>query len=480
MIDLRDTTFIIPIRIESQDRAFNFQYVIQYLCNNFETNIFVWESGPKPYGQEILRKINKGPTKITYWFEETNDSTFHRTRLLNSMLVECKTKIVVNYDCDILLEPSTYVSAADAIRTGKAHVVYPYFKGMSQKKIYRTTLRSNLLEEQKHIPENSVCGHCQFFNRKAYIEGGMENESYISYGNEDVERMERFQKLGYKVIWLDAYVFHIEHARGPNSGKDNPHFENNELVYKKLSVLSPNELRAHYKTVKYLKKYNMPTITLLTYSDANFRDKQRALIARAKELNVADNYVETTREMLEKTSFYEDNKAMLDQQRGSGYWRWKAFFILETLKIMNESDILLYMDSGDWLSTSPRDFLVRKMRNHDILLTEGGYHNSAYCKKDVFVAMDCDTDRYHNALQVEAGIIVCKKTPTTIHLMEEWLHWCMIHNMVDDTPSVGKNADDFVEHRHDQAILSLMQVFHDIPKTKEMRQFVNCNWEPKT
>ena len=35
---------------------------------------------------------------------------------------------------------------------------------------------------------------------KAYIEGGMENENFIAYAPEDVERYHRFVKLGYRVV----------------------------------------------------------------------------------------------------------------------------------------------------------------------------------------------------------------------------------------------------------------------------------------
>lgn len=477
MLDLKDTTFIVPIRIESTDRAFNFQYVIQYLCRNFETNIMVWESDKKPIASEILRRINPYKTKIKYWFEKTEDSTFHRTRLLNEMLADCKTTIVVNYDADILLEPSTYLKACEAIRSGQAHLVYPYFLGESQKKVFRTTLRSNLLEEQKHHPARSLCGHCQFFDRKAYIEGGMENESFLSYGAEDVERMDRFRKLGYKVIWLDdCYVYHIEHSRGPNSGKDNPHFEANENLFNDLSALDPDQLRAHYKTVSYLKKYMPHPIWFLTYSDENYAQSQKKLEARAKELNTADLFIHWNRHALMQTEFYTQNKTLLDEKIGAGYWAWKPYLILEALQAsMAENDLLVYIDSGDWISSSFREFIIRKMRTHNILLTEGGHPNSAYTKRDCFVSMGCDEKRYWDAMQVEAGIFVCRKNDVTIHLVKEWLNWCIQPAVVMDAPNIMENALDFVQHRRDQSILSIMKELHKIECTQEMRQFINCN-----
>src|SRR3990167_2895320 len=149
MIDLKDTTFIIPIRVESADRTWNIQYTIGYLCRNLETNIFIWESSKTSHVAEILKRIRPFKTKITHWFEKTDDPTFHRTRLLNEMLWEVKTPVVVNYDCDIILQPSSYSKARNAVLAG-GDLVYPYFFGKSQRKIYRHTMVPDITEELKH------------------------------------------------------------------------------------------------------------------------------------------------------------------------------------------------------------------------------------------------------------------------------------------------------------------------------------------
>ena len=43
MKDLSNATFIIPIRIESEDRLRNVLTVVYFLLNNFDTNIIVKE-----------------------------------------------------------------------------------------------------------------------------------------------------------------------------------------------------------------------------------------------------------------------------------------------------------------------------------------------------------------------------------------------------------------------------------------------------
>lgn len=274
-IDLTDTTFIIPVRIDSRDREFNLSFILKYLTDNFDTNIIVKESDDAPRARSIVRELinssNIDPYRsdnlisdgIKYIFEENSDITFHRTRLLNEMLMMADTKVVVNYDCDVFMLPEAYVEARNAVLAG-ADLVYPYFEGESQVKVEvsdRDFLNKPqfLLDCAKNKVNDrlwgSRYGHVQFFNREAYIAGGMENENFLSYGAEDSERFFRFQKLGYKVERLGNYIFHLEHARGHNSSNSNPHFKHNDDLFREMMYLSADQLRGYYNTVDYLKKY---------------------------------------------------------------------------------------------------------------------------------------------------------------------------------------------------------------------------------
>lgn len=476
MIDLRDTTFLIPIRLESRDRAWNFQYVIQYLCRHFDTKILIWESDKRSIVPEILRQVRTFNTKITYWFDYCEDSIFHRTRLLNEMLAEVKTPVCVNYDCDVVLDIPMYVKSRDAILNG-ADLIYPFFFGKSQRKIYRHSMSTDITRPLPIEEAQAEYGQVQFFNTDSYRKGGMENENaFLSWAPEDKERCIRFQKLGYKVQWLDGLVYHIEHARGINSGKTNPHFENNEREWKRIEAMNPKELKEYYDNAPYLKKYKMPKVILATYADKNYEQQQKRLVQRAQELRTIDEAFTFDRDRLEKSDFYQENKSLLDHPKGAGWWVWKPFFILESLKMMEENDILIYIDCGDWISSNFKDFLIRRMRNCDVLLTDGSNKQSEWCKKDTFVLMDCDNYHCQEALQLEAGIIVCKKTDWTIKFISEWLKWCCAPECVTDMPNVhGENYPGFTEHRHDQAILTNLKTKYTMRSTSEMRQFINCN-----
>jgi hypothetical protein len=114
-IDLTKATFIIPIRIESQDRLRNVITTTAFLLENFDTNIIIKEvDSESVFSRDalpILNDILDEEIAVTHIFEESNEPLFHRQKVLNEMVVESKTEIVVNYDCDVLLPLDSYHEA---------------------------------------------------------------------------------------------------------------------------------------------------------------------------------------------------------------------------------------------------------------------------------------------------------------------------------------------------------------------------------
>ena len=209
--------------------------------------------------RSLLEKIDRKATTITLFYEQNDNEIFHRTRLLNEMLSEVKTPVTVNYDIDVMLLPNVYMEARDKIIKEEYHLVYPFKKGDGQicidyphKENYNG---ENLFQERFYKPWGSLCGHVQFFNTEAYINGGRENEEFLSYGAEDRERMNRFIRFGYMVDWLEHQVYHLEHSRGINSSVYNPSFHANEALYDKLDNMETDQMIEYYQNVNYLKKY---------------------------------------------------------------------------------------------------------------------------------------------------------------------------------------------------------------------------------
>ena len=270
-IDLSDCTFIIPIRIDSGDRTRNITTVLCYLLKTFNTKVILKEVDSKPLVQEyVIEQIKEfldedEINNLIYLFEESDSLEFHRMKILNEMLDQVKTDVVVNYDSDVLLKPEIYAKSVNLILDEKYDIIYPYGLGEYQKQIYANdNLVSDFLNndfdfailEASEKVYMSQFGHVQFLKTKSYIDAGMENENFISWSPEDKERYFRFDKLGYKVGRIDsAFVYHLEHYRGKNSWFSNPYIEKNNQLWEHLQRLSVEQLLNYYQSQDYLNKY---------------------------------------------------------------------------------------------------------------------------------------------------------------------------------------------------------------------------------
>jgi hypothetical protein len=267
-INLKEATFIIPIRIESLDRLRNVITIVAFLLENFDTNIIIKEvDSESVFNRDalpILNRILDTNININHIFEKSDELTFHRQRILNEMIIEANTKVIINYDCDVILPLKSYETAYGLILNNKCDVVYPYGQGMYQLQVVPSDIVvSSFLEtfDYEYLNRNSTeymsdFGWVQFFNRQVYIDGGMENENFVAYAPEDKERFYRYTTLGYNVFRLNNPIYHLEHSRGHNSWINNPHMQNNNDIWNRIQNMNKDELIEYYSDQAYLKKYN--------------------------------------------------------------------------------------------------------------------------------------------------------------------------------------------------------------------------------
>lgn len=270
--DLSKATFIIPIRIESADRMRNILTKLIFLLENFQTKIIVKEVDTKSVFQEDvlpqLKEYFDNLDNLIHIFEQSDDPVFYRMKILNEMIAMSNTDVVINSDCDILLPIQSYLDSYNLIISKNADVVYPYGEGNYQKQVFAddelvSEFLSNdfdfsILDTKSNI-STSDFGWIQFFNRKVYIEGGMENENFRGSSPEDKERYHRFTMMGYVVKRIDQFIYHLEHSRGrnswPTSIEGNPYMRENFALWTTLQKMSKQQLLEYYSNQEYLKNY---------------------------------------------------------------------------------------------------------------------------------------------------------------------------------------------------------------------------------
>lgn len=225
---------------------------------------------------------------------------------------------------------------------------------------------------------------------------------------------------------------------------------------------------------------------LVTYSNEKYRKQQDELMQKAiysggTDKPIFDRFFNWTEDQLKKEFplYWEQNKHILEQPRGAGFWNWKSKILLETLYRVNSNDVLLYMDCGDCFVETDglRETLLNCEKTDGVYLTAGAFPNYQYTKRDCFFFMGCDEEKYHKAIQVEAGIIVVQNTSFAQELMMNWNYWSRNRHVITDEPNFCglPNLEGFLDGRHDQSILSLLAMKHNIIQGNLFRKFIKCN-----
>jgi hypothetical protein len=218
---------------------------------------------------------------------------------------------------------------------------------------------------------------------------------------------------------------------------------------------------------------------LVIYSNDSFVNRAQRLKDMAN--GCFDEVFHYTEDELRKTEFFKENKHILTQKRGAGYWLWKPYILLETIKKCVPTDKILYLDCGDIFRPDNINEVMDGClcdSDLDLCLTYGACPTKQFTKRDCFVYMDCDTAEYHNSVQIEAGMIVFKPTEYTQNIFSEWLSFCKDERILTDIPNTcGKdNFPEFLDHRHDQSVLNLLSIRHGLKISNSIRGSVFGNY----
>ena len=156
------------------------------------------------------------------------------------------------------------------------------------------------------------------------------------------------------------------------------------------------------------------------------------------------------------------NKSILNCSIGGGYWLWKPYIINETLKKINDNDIIFYLDSKYYFIEHFRNLYVEYMKNNDLLVWKNKpneiiWYMKNWCKMDVICKYNMFNKVFNeNAEECWAGGFIIKKTENTKKYIQEWLDMCCIYENITDSKSKIENSNLFNEHKHDQSLLGII------------------------
>lgn len=168
--------------------------------------------------------------------------------------------------------------------------------------------------------------------------------------------------------------------------------------------------------------------------------------------------------MHEHREFVAQNRWLWEHhhQRGFGWYAWKPFLLLDALSRAEPGDVVLFTDADTFPIDDFSMLYERCARDGGIMLFKAGgnvrqrFTQGQWCKRDCFIVMGQDEERYRTAEAGVARFMLFQKGPwRPQQFLMEWLTYCVNPRATTFDPSVlGDEPAGFVEHRTEQAIMT--------------------------
>ncbi len=219
-------------------------------------------------------------------------------------------------------------------------------------------------------------------------------------------------------------------------------------------------------------------ILAINYADESFAKAQKWNLETALRWG-ADKIIGYTPKDIDE-EFRERNKEILAAKKGNGFYLWKPYFLNKAYKELQDGDYLIYTDAGS-IYVNRIQYLIDCMEKEkmDIMTfsLEKEMLERKYNKRDAFVLMGCDSPEYANTPQSIGGYVVLKKSPFVEKFLKEDLEYAQDPRIITEQENTqGKpNYPDFIVHRHDQAIWSLMVKKYRLKRFRDPSQFGMIN-----
>ena len=218
---------------------------------------------------------------------------------------------------------------------------------------------------------------------------------------------------------------------------------------------------------------------LLTFADSSLNLSLRRIKKQAENLNFYDEIIAWNEKDID-TKFRSKFKDRLKLfSKGYGYWAWKPQIILQALDKVEMGDIIQYTDSGCHLNIKGKKRLLEyfemtkelnpgilafqaKLPEYPLNILPEHYNNLLddykWAKGDLIDYLNVRNNKeVLYTPTIGAGILFIRKDESSIRIIKDWLS--VIESdfkFIDDTKSVSENLPGFIEHRHDQAIFSIL------------------------
>ncbi|WP_298781237.1 hypothetical protein [uncultured Polaribacter sp.] len=200
-------------------------------------------------------------------------------------------------------------------------------------------------------------------------------------------------------------------------------------------------------------------IVLVNFANESFRKKQKWNTFSAKLFGKLDEVFEYNENDIKEEVLKQSKETLKNKEKGAGNYFWKPFIVEKALNRINYGDYLIYADSGSIFMKSVLPLVEHmKTQKKDILCFKLPFIEKQWTKRDAFILMESDSPIFTDTPQIMATFFMIKKSKESVFFIKSWQDYVSDSRILtDDFNVLGKeNYPDFMEHRHDQSVLSLL------------------------
>lgn len=216
----------------------------------------------------------------------------------------------------------------------------------------------------------------------------------------------------------------------------------------------------------------------ITFGNALYHNSVKRICDEAKTLHFFDHIKGFTEEDLQKDSPFwnKHGQFILNNKIGYGYWIWKSYLIKKCLDQLKDNDILIYCDAGCQINNNGKQRLTEYIdmlntSNYGLISFQLEFKEIQYTKQLIFDKIGANENK--NMLQCLGGIQIIKKNVHSMNIINEWCTLCQDYDLINDC--TNNESNEFIEHRRDQSIISVLVNKYGSIKLLDETYFANWN-----
>ena len=199
----------------------------------------------------------------------------------------------------------------------------------------------------------------------------------------------------------------------------------------------------------------------ITYGTKDFSLQKKHILNLAKQSGFFNESFGYGPEDIDE-NFYDQQREIFKYKKGGGYWIWKVQLILQSLKDLNDGDILVYSDSGSSINLAAgkrfHEYIeMLSSSEYSMIRFKIDYQEKYWTTKEILDYFNINIEsQIANSNQFLAGHIIMKKNNSLLDQLNNFQKIIEYDNMLITDKYDKNQIDGFVENRHDQSILSVL------------------------